>query len=137
LKGHFHERAPSKIFKRAVRGMLPYKTPRGAAAFDSLEVYEGVPEKYETKKKMVAHSALKVLRLKPHRKFCVLGQLSTVVGWKYAPVVEKLETARKAKALTWYKQKVISNKLLKKAQEKVSQTSEVKKIDAQLKQLGY
>lgn len=27
-----HYRAPSRIFWRAVRGMLPHKTPRGAAA---------------------------------------------------------------------------------------------------------
>eukprot|EP01080_Neovahlkampfia_damariscottae_P000960 gene960-9867_t len=136
-KGQFHERAPAKIFKRCVRGMLPYKTPRGAAALASLECYEGVPEKYATKKKMVSHSALRVLRLKPHRKFCVLGELSTVVGWKYAPVVEKLEETRKADALTWYRQKVKTQKLLKQAQQNASQKKEVQSIDAELKALGY
>merc|ERR1711982_226004 len=30
--GPFHLRAPSKIFWRTVRGMVPHKTPRGAAA---------------------------------------------------------------------------------------------------------
>jgi large subunit ribosomal protein L13Ae len=31
-RGFVHYRAPSRIFWRAVRGMLPHKTPRGAAA---------------------------------------------------------------------------------------------------------
>lgn len=31
-KGFIHHRAPSRMFWRAVRGMLPHKTPRGAAA---------------------------------------------------------------------------------------------------------
>jgi ribosomal protein uL13 len=28
-KGPFHERAPSRVFQRVVRGMLPHRTPRG------------------------------------------------------------------------------------------------------------
>ncbi len=31
-KGPFHERFPSKLFWRCVRGMLPHKKPRGAKA---------------------------------------------------------------------------------------------------------
>jgi len=31
-RGFVHARAPSRIFWRTVRGMLPHKTPRGAAA---------------------------------------------------------------------------------------------------------
>ena len=39
--GPFHNRAPSKILHRTIRGMIPHKTARGAAALDRLKVYEG------------------------------------------------------------------------------------------------
>ena len=37
-RGPFHFRAPSKIFWRTVRGMLPHKTAKGAAALGRLTV---------------------------------------------------------------------------------------------------
>jgi large subunit ribosomal protein L13Ae len=73
--GPFHYRAPSKMFFRVVRGMMPHKTARGAAALDRLTTYEGCPHPFDMKKKQVVPEALKVLRLKPHRKFCMLGDL--------------------------------------------------------------
>jgi hypothetical protein len=36
-----------------VRGMLPHKTPKGAAALGKLKVFEGVPAPYDTKKRQV------------------------------------------------------------------------------------
>ena len=36
--GPFHLRAPSRIFWRTVRGMLPHKTKRGAEALNRLKV---------------------------------------------------------------------------------------------------
>jgi ribosomal protein L13 len=39
--GPFHLRSPSKMFWRAVRGMLPHKTPRGMHALRRLKVFEG------------------------------------------------------------------------------------------------
>lgn len=41
--GPFHFRAPSRILYKAVRGMIPHKTARGAAAMERLKVFEGVP----------------------------------------------------------------------------------------------
>lgn len=43
-KGPLHPRRPDRIVKRAIRGMLPYKWPRGKEAFRRLIVYMGVPE---------------------------------------------------------------------------------------------
>merc|ERR1719322_1361410 len=63
-KGPYHFRAPSKIFWRTVRGMIPHKTARGAAALERLKVFEGIPHPYDRKKRMVVPSCLKVLRLK-------------------------------------------------------------------------
>ena len=37
-RGPFHLRAPSRIFWRTVRGMIPHKTKRGAEALSRLKV---------------------------------------------------------------------------------------------------
>jgi large subunit ribosomal protein L13Ae len=63
--------------------MIPHKTKRGAEALNRLKVFEGIPAPYDKKKRMVVPCALRVLRLKPGRKYCVLGRLSHEVGWKY------------------------------------------------------
>lgn len=90
--GPFHFRAPSRIFYKVVRGMIPHKTARGAAAMERLKVFEGVPPPYDKKQRMVVPQALRVLRLKPGRKFCTVGRLSHEVGWKYQDVVARYET---------------------------------------------
>lgn len=88
--GPFHFRAPSRIFYKTVRGMIPHKTARGAAAMERLKVFEGVPTPYDKVKRMVVPQALRVLRLKPGRKYCTVGRLSHEVGWKYQDVVARL-----------------------------------------------
>jgi len=87
--GPFHFRAPSRIFYKAVRGMIPHKTARGAAALERLKVFEGVPPPYDKKKRVVVPQALRILRLKPGRKYCTVGRLSHEVGWKYQDVVAR------------------------------------------------
>lgn len=69
--------------------MIPHKTSRGAAALERLKVFEGVPPPYDKQKKMVVPQALRVLRLQPGRKYCLVGRLSHEVGWKYQGVVER------------------------------------------------
>jgi large subunit ribosomal protein L13Ae len=87
--GPFHFRAPSRIFYKTVRGMIPHKTARGAAALERLKVFEGVPPPYDKQKRVVVPQALRVLRLKPGRKYCTVGRLSHEVGWKYQDVVAR------------------------------------------------
>ena len=87
--GPFHFRAPARIFYKTVRGMIPHKTARGAAAMERLKVFEGVPPPYDKKQRMVVPQALRVLRLKPGRKYCTVGRLSHEVGWKYQDVVAR------------------------------------------------
>ncbi|MCW8172378.1 MULTISPECIES: 50S ribosomal protein L13 [Natrialba] len=41
--GPYYPRRPDTIFKRSVRGMLPYKKPRGREAFENVRVYVGNP----------------------------------------------------------------------------------------------
>lgn len=87
--GPFHFRAPARIFYKTVRGMIPHKTARGAAAMERLKVFEGVPPPYDKKQRMVVPQALRVLRLKPGRKYCTVGRLAHEVGWKYQDVVAR------------------------------------------------
>lgn len=89
-----HYRAPSRMFWRTVRGMIPNKTPRGAAALERLTVCDGVPAKFDKKKRLVVPSALKVMKMKPNRDVTRLGEVSTRVGWKYGELVSRLEEER-------------------------------------------
>jgi large subunit ribosomal protein L13Ae len=52
--------------------MVPHKTARGADAMSKLKVFDGCPAPFDTKKKVCVPQALKNLRMKNHRKFCVL-----------------------------------------------------------------
>jgi large subunit ribosomal protein L13 len=42
-RGPYYPKRPDGIFKRAVRGMIPYKTTRGREAFERVRVYVGNP----------------------------------------------------------------------------------------------
>ncbi|MFP9192849.1 50S ribosomal protein L13 [Natronosalvus vescus] len=42
-QGPMYPRRPDAILKRAVRGMLPYKKPRGREALENVRVYVGNP----------------------------------------------------------------------------------------------
>ncbi|KAF3808060.1 60S ribosomal protein L16 [Colletotrichum gloeosporioides] len=115
--GPFHFRAPSRIFYKTVRGMIPHKTARGAAAMERLKVFEGVPPPYDKQKKMVVPQALRVLRLQPGRKFCTVGRLSHEVGWKYQDVVARLEERRKAKGAAYYERKKVAQRQITDAKK--------------------
>ena len=54
---------------------------------------------------MVVPQALKVIRLRPDRKFCVLGRLAHEVGWHHADLIKKLEAQRKVKEQAYYAEK--------------------------------
>jgi large subunit ribosomal protein L13 len=43
-KGPHFPRAPHRLVKRTVRGMVPYDKPRGRNAYERLKCYIGVPE---------------------------------------------------------------------------------------------
>ncbi|KAL2866703.1 60S ribosomal protein uL13 [Aspergillus lucknowensis] len=132
--GPFHFRAPSRIFYKAVRGMIPHKTARGAAALERLKVFEGVPPPYDKKKRVVVPQALRVLRLRPGRKYCTVGRLSHEVGWKYQDVVSRLEERRKVKSSAYYERKKAARRQLAHAQKSASVNETTK---SQLAEYGY
>merc|ERR1712098_478361 len=101
-RGPYHFRAPSKCLFKVVRGMIPHKTKRGMEALNRLKLFDGIPTPYDKQKRMVVPSALRVLKLKPGRKYCQIGRLSHETGWKYKPVIDALEEKRKAKDRVYY-----------------------------------
>ncbi|KAK5784111.1 60S ribosomal L13a-4 -like protein [Gossypium arboreum] len=126
--GPIHFRAPAKIFWRTVRGMIPHKTKRGAAALARLKSYEGVPSPYDKVKRMVIPDALKVLRLLKGHKYCLLGRLSSEVGWNHYDTIRELEKKRKERAQVTYERKKELNKLRVKA-EKASEAKLGSQLD--------
>lgn len=127
-RGPFHFRAPSRIFYKAVRGMVSHKTARGKAAMERLKVFEGVPPPYDKKKRVVVPQALRVLRLQPGRKYTTLGKLSSSVGWKYEDVVAKLEEKRKVKSAEYYAKKKAFNKKVIAATAASAESEAAKKL---------
>uniref|UniRef100_A0A8C3P768 Large ribosomal subunit protein uL13 n=1 Tax=Chrysemys picta bellii TaxID=8478 RepID=A0A8C3P768_CHRPI len=133
-RGPYHFRAPSRIFWRTVRGMLPHKTKRGQAALERLKVFDGIPPPYDKRKRMVVPAALKVVRLKPTRKFAFLGRLAHEVGWKYQAITSTLEEKRKEKAKLHYNKKKKLMKLQKQAEKNVE--GKIARYTDVLKQYG-
>ena len=133
-KGPNHFRSPSKILWRTIRGMIPHKTSRGAAALGRLRTYEGVPPPYDRLKRVVVPSAFRVLRLAPGRKYCVLGRLSKEMGWHYSETVAKLEAKRKSKAAVWYARK---KKIVHSVKKAVASAPLPAEINAQLQKFGH
>ena len=47
--GPFYPRSPDMVFRRVVRGMVPYKTARGGEAFKRLRVFISIPQELKGK----------------------------------------------------------------------------------------
>jgi len=104
-RGPFHQTSPAQLFKRALRGMIPRKTARGHAALQRFRCYEGIPTPYDTMKRLVVPSALKVMCLRPGRKYTNIGELASQLGWGHAETLKTLEAKRKVKAAAFYEKK--------------------------------
>jgi len=120
VRGPHHFRAPAKIVWRTIRGMIPHKTARGAAALERLKVFDGVPPPYDKMKRMIVPAALRILRVKDNRRVTVLGDLAKLVGWKHSAAVEKLETKRKTRATAFYARKKALLRIRTKARQDAS-----------------
>ena len=131
--GPFHYRSPARIFWRTVRGMIPHKTYRGKQAMARMQTFEGVPEPFDKKKRMVVPNALKVLHVKTYRKTTVLGEMASQSGWKHADLIKKLEAQRIAKSQEFYVEKKAS--VVKKA--KAEAAAGCDKINSTLESFGY
>ncbi|MHA2601091.1 MAG: 50S ribosomal protein L13 [Candidatus Thorarchaeota archaeon SMTZ1-83] len=78
-KGPFHHRRPDKMVRRIVRGMLPWPTPRGKAAYKRVKVFMGVPDDLADSEKIVLEgSRYKSLT----RKHIRIEDLCHELGWR-------------------------------------------------------
>jgi len=74
-RGPYYPKRPDGIFKRAVRGMIPYKTTKGREAFENVRVYLGNP--YDEDPTVLDETSLDRLS---NIKFVSLGEISEQLG---------------------------------------------------------
>ena len=77
-RGPFHYRRPDKILRKTVRGMLPFKQPKGKTALKKLKVFIGVPEDLMDKE-MIALQEAQASKLKG--PYLTLKELAKEIGW--------------------------------------------------------
>ncbi|MEM5854832.1 MAG: 50S ribosomal protein L13 [Candidatus Aenigmatarchaeota archaeon] len=77
--GPFFPKTPDGIFRRTVRGMLPWKKAKGRKVYKNLKVFVGLPEEFRNKefKKIEEADASKL-----KTKFLTLEQISLAIGAK-------------------------------------------------------
>lgn len=134
-RGPFHFKSPARIVWRTIRGMVHQKTARGAAAIGRLSTFEGIPHPYDKMKRQVIPAALRVVRLKPGRKYTKMGDLAHNVGWKHKELVDSLEDKRRAKAEVYFLKKKASAALKEKAEAAVA--GDLAKVNEVLSAAGY
>jgi len=72
--GPFIPRTPARLMRRAVRGMLPYKKPRGRLALARLKCHTSAPEGLKPEKLKVNPPKLRIY------KRITLGELCQQIG---------------------------------------------------------
>ncbi|MEM3852584.1 MAG: 50S ribosomal protein L13 [Methanomassiliicoccales archaeon] len=76
IRGPEFPRMPDRLFRRTVRGMLPFRTKRGRDAYRRLKVFIGVPKDVDAK------SAEKIALAPPGRNYVKLAEVSRLLGAK-------------------------------------------------------
>jgi large subunit ribosomal protein L13 len=74
--GPFQPRMPDRFVRRIIRGMLPYKTPRGRDAFRRVMCYIGNPQGLEGAQSIKAAD----ITLTETVKFLTVGELCGLLG---------------------------------------------------------
>ena len=77
--GPYYPKRPDRIFKRAIRGMLPYKTEEGQEALSNVRVYVGNPYERDDDVESVVLDDTSLDRLS-NIKFTTLGKISESLG---------------------------------------------------------
>lgn len=80
FKGPIFFRSPDRFVRRTVRGMLPYKQPKGRAAFERIMCYVGVPPEFAGKKLETIAEA-NVAKL-PSNKYVRVREICRSLGGK-------------------------------------------------------
>ena len=74
-RGPAYPKRPDRIFKRAIRGMVPYKSKRGREAFSNVRVYVGNP--YDEDGELVDGTSIDRLS---NTRFVTLGEVADHLG---------------------------------------------------------
>jgi len=77
--GPKYPRKPDDIFRRTVRGMLPYKKSKGRSAFKGLKAYIGVPKEFKDSESTTLPQA----ESRNIKKGIELGKISKLLGAKF------------------------------------------------------
>lgn len=77
-RGPFHYRRPDRFLRKIVRGMVPFKQPKGKNAYKRLKVFMGVPLEFKDKKMMTFEDAQSSDLKGPH---FTLGEMAKEIGW--------------------------------------------------------
>jgi large subunit ribosomal protein L13 len=77
-RGPFHSRRPDRIVCKTVRGMVPWKQPKGKNAYKRLKVFLGVPQELKDQKMETIEQANAAKLTGPH---FTLGELAIAIGW--------------------------------------------------------
>ena len=77
-RGPFHSRRPDRIVCKTVRGMVPWRQPKGKNAYKRLKVYMGVPNELKDMKMETVDQAQATKLKGPH---FTLAELAVEVGW--------------------------------------------------------
>lgn len=77
--GPKYPRRPDDIFRRTVRGMLPYRKTSGREAFKGLKVFVGIPQEFEGAETFKLEEA----QPKNIKKSIELGTVSKLLGAKF------------------------------------------------------
>ncbi|MDR2698068.1 MAG: 50S ribosomal protein L13 [Candidatus Methanoplasma sp.] len=75
-KGPFYPRRADLLFKRCVRGMIPWKTTSGREAYRRLHVFVGTPKQFESCEKLRPEEADREIT----GKYTTLGAVSKFLG---------------------------------------------------------
>jgi large subunit ribosomal protein L13 len=77
-RGPFYPKAPGRLFKRMMRGMLPYKKDKGKKALSRVRCYSDIPKTFEGKE-FVRVEGADINKL-PTSNYVRLGEISRLLG---------------------------------------------------------
>jgi large subunit ribosomal protein L13 len=77
-RGPFHYRRPDRILRKTVRGMLPFKQPKGKTALRKLKVFISVPVDLKSQQAATLKEA-QAAKLKG--PYFTLAELAKEIGW--------------------------------------------------------
>lgn len=76
--GPFHYRRPDRLVRKSVRGMLPFKQPKGKQAYKRLKVYMGIPNEFkEQKLETLANAQAAKLKC----PYLTVNEFAREIGW--------------------------------------------------------